>query len=360
MIGVRALNWASVIVIGALAGSAAADAAKLLVVAADGTGFSTVQAAIDSIPDGSQQPVTIYIKPGTYTGQIKISANKPPIRMYGDDAQSTILIFNLEAKLPGPDGKPLGTTKTASTYVQANDFEADDLTFSNSTPRDVAQALALAAQGDRQIYRRCRFVGWQDTLYTNGGPPPASAPSTRSGGNPLLWQKPVTPANRLYFEDCHIEGGVDFIFGNSTAVFRNCEILSKRRGYLTAASTPQGVAYGYVFMNCKLTAREGVKDGSVYLGRPWREYANVIYLNCEMGPQINAAGWSEWKSAPERIKTAYNAEYGSTGPGATIEERAPWSHQLTADQAKAITVQSVLGGEDHWDPKPSAQPASRP
>jgi len=292
MIGLRWVSWMSVILIGALAGSAAADAAKLLVVASDGTGFGTVQAAIDSIPDGSKQPVTIYIKPGKYTEQVRIGAGKPPIRMYGDDAQSTILTFNLEAKLNGPDGKPLGTFKTASTYVLANDFEADDLTFANSTPRDVSQALALAAQGDRQIYRRCRFIGWQDTLYTNGGPPPATAPSTQGSGNPLLWQQPLPPANRLYLEDCHIEGGVDFIFGNSTAVFRNCEIHSKRRGYLTAASTPQGVAYGYVFMNCKLTAGNGVRDGVVYLGRPWREYANVIYLNCEMGPQINAAGWS--------------------------------------------------------------------
>ena len=163
-----------------------------LVVAADGSGqFSTVQAAIDSIPQTTTNPVTIHVKPGIYTEAIVISRDKPPIRMRGDDANSTVLTFNRQANALGPDGKKLGTFRTASTVVQANDFEADEITFANSTPRDISQALAISCLGDRQIYRRCRFLGWQDTIYTNGGPPPgpvvpwmslvaASRPSSRN------------------------------------------------------------------------------------------------------------------------------------------------------------------------------------
>jgi pectinesterase len=330
-----------------------------LLVAADGSGhFSSIQQAIDSIPPGGNQLVTVHIKPGVYTEHISIALDKPPIRLYGDDAAATVLTFNLTHNTLGPTGIPIGTAKSASTTVRANDFEADDLTFANSTPRDVSQALAIAAEGDRQIYRRCRFIGWQDTLFTNGGSPPLTQGDTRPSnvrtGMPATTAAPTASwANRLYFESCYIEGGVDFIFGSSTAIFRNCEIHSKRSGYLTAASTLEESEYGYVFMNCKLTADPDIKPGQVYLGRPWRDYSNVIYLNCWIGPQINKAGWSPWKSVPKRIHTVRYSEYHSTGPGASPATRVPWSHQLTDEQAAAITIDSVLGDSDNWDPKPS-------
>jgi len=330
---------------------------KTLTVAADGSGqFTSVQQAIDSIVPGGKDRVTIHIKPGTYTEHITIAPDEPPIRMFGDDAAKTVLTFNLTHNTPGPDGRTIGTAKSASTTVLANDFEADDLTFANSTPRDMSQALALAAEGDRQIYRRCRFLGWQDTLFINGGSPPLTPGDTRpsrprGGSSPATTTRPTsTWTNRLYFDNCYVEGGVDFIFGNSTAVFKNCQIHSKRAGYLTAASTLGDACYGYVFMNCDLTAADDVEPGSVYLGRPWREYANVIYLHCRMGPQINAEGWSPWKSVPQRIHTVRYAEYGSTGLGASPQTRVPWSKQLSDREAKVITVELVLGGPDHWNP----------
>jgi pectinesterase len=335
-----------------------------IVVAADGSGdFKTVQGAIDSIQPGAPDQ-TIHVKPGAYTENIKIGHDKPPIRMYGDDAATTILTFNLQANVLGPDGKKIGTFKSSSTYAESDDFEADEITFANSTPRDIGQALAISCLGDRQIFRRCRFLGWQDTIYTNHGsspaaeapiPKPTTAPATQTAIVPATTE-PVPSANRLYFEDCHIEGGVDFIFGNSTAVFNRCEIHSKRHGYLTAASTPKGVAYGYVFMDCKLTASPDVANGSVYLGRPWRQYANVVYLNCSMGPQISPDGWSIWKAAPNRIYTVRYAEFGSTGPGGSSEKRVKWSKQLSADEAAGITIEEVLSGSDHWNPaySPSA------
>jgi pectinesterase len=337
-----------------------ADDAKPIVVAQDGSGqFSTVQAAIDSIPTGGTSLVLVHIKPGKYKEQITLSEDKPPIRMYGDDAETTILTFDRQARMKGENGKPIGTFKTASTYAYASDFEADDLTFENSTPRDISQALALSALGDRQIYRRCRLLGWQDTLYANGGNHgptlPTSEPSTRA-----VEAGSVPPTARQYFEDCYIEGGVDFIFGNSTAVFNRCLIFSKRKGHLTAADTPQGVAYGYVFMNCTLLAAKDVAEKSVDLGRPWRDYANVVYLNCDMGPQITAAGWGEWKGFPERDQTVRYAEFGSTGPGGDMSGRVAYEQKLSADQANAITIQSVLGGPDNWDPHPVPPPGNPP
>jgi pectinesterase len=324
---------------------------KEITVAADGTGqFTTVQAAIDSIALTSP-PVTIHIKPGIYTENITIQRAKPPIRMYGDDAKTTILTFNHQANMLGTDGKKIGTFKTPSVYVYADNFEADELTIANSTPRDISQALAISCLGDRQVYRRCRFLGWQDTIYTNGGSSPG--PEAPIPSKPVATTAPVAvavPANRLYFEDCYIEGGVDFIFGNSTAVFNRCEIHSKRHGYLTAASTPRGVPYGYVFMDCKLTASPDVTAGTVYLGRPWRQYANVIYLNCWMGLQISKDGWSPWKAAPNRIYTVRYAEFNSTGPGANPDSRVKWSEQLSAEEVGAITIEAVLGGGDHWNP----------
>jgi pectinesterase len=213
--------------------------------------------------------------------------------------------------------------RTASTLLRANDFTAENITFANSTPRDVAQALALAANGDRQTFRRCRFLGWQDTLYLGDG--------------------------RKYFEDCHVEGGVDFIFGPGTALFKNCEIHSKRHGYVTAASTPKDAPFGFVFVGCKLTAADDVKAGSVYLGRPWRDFGAATYLDCAMAAHVRPEGWHNWNQ-PAREKTARYAEHNSNGDGAAPKTRVSWSKQLTDEEAKAITVAAVLGGKDGWDP----------
>jgi pectinesterase len=364
MCGVGALCLAMV-----LTTAARADAGKTMVVAADGSGqYKTVQSAIDAIPAG-KDPVTIHILPGTYTEQITIAEDKPPIRMYGDDANTTILTFNLNAKMKDADGVALGSLKTPSTTVLSNDFEADDITFANSTPGQVAQALAIRISGDREIFRRCRFLGWQDTVYTNGksDEDAANQPSATTNPSPTTW--PTDPAalaaaqpaaNRIYFEDSYIEGGVDYLFGNSTAVIRNCELHAKQKGSITTASTPQGVAYGYVFMNCKLTASDEVDDGKVFLGRPGKGCPNVIYMNCDMASEISPAGWSIWKKAPDRIKSALFAEYQSTGAGASPDTRMQYGHQLSDAEAKAITIQSVLAGADNWDPKPTAEPTSQP
>jgi pectinesterase len=303
-----------------------------LVVAPDGSGdFRTIQAAIDAAPTDRPRPTVIVIRPGTYKEHLRVPKDRPPLHLWGEDALRTTLTFDLHAQSPDSTGRPVGTRRSASTTVTANDFTATGLTFANSTPRDVAQALALAAEGDRQVFRHCRFLGWQDTLYVGGG--------------------------RTYFEDCYLEGGVDFILGPGTAVFRNCEVHSKRAGYVTAASTPQPSAHGLVFLGCRLTAAAGLADNSVYLGRPWREHASVVFVDTWMGPHIRPAGWSIWRGT-ERHRTARYGEYQSRGPGASPAARVGWSRQLAPGEAKEMTPLAVLRGQDAWDPGVSADPAS--
>ncbi|PYS49348.1 MAG: pectin esterase [Acidobacteria bacterium] len=294
-----------------------------LFVAADGSAkYKSVQEAIMAVPAGTHDnPVIIHIKPGTYKELIYIQREKRFFRLVGENALKTILTYDLNANLTGRDGKPIGTFRTPSTQIDADDFTAENITFENSAG-PVGQALAVRVDGDRVQFRNCRFLGWQDTILLNRG--------------------------RQYFEDCYIEGHVDFIFGAATAFFERCHIHCLRDGYITAASTPDNQPFGFVFSHCKITgAAPNVK---AYLGRPWRAYSNVIYLNTEMSEVVRPEGWNNW-NFPEREKTARYAEFGSTGPGANPRARMPWSKQLTKSEAKAITVEKVLGGADGWKPK---------
>ena len=223
----------------------------------------------------------------------------------------------------GPDGKIIGTFRTASTFIDADDFTAENLTFENSAG-PVGQALAIRIEGDRVAFRNCRFLGWQDTILANRG--------------------------RHYFEDCYIAGHVDFIFGGATAFFERCHIHCLRNGYITAASTPTEQPFGFVFSHCKITG-EG-PDVKTYLGRPWRAFASVIFLNTEMSDVVRPVGWHNWDK-PDREKTSRYAEFKSTGPGAQKEARVSWSRQLSAAEARGITAEKVLRGADGWNPKGS-------
>jgi pectinesterase len=194
------------------------------------------------------------------------------------------------------------------------------MTFRN-TSGDHGQAMALRLAGDRAVLRDCRLLGWQDTLLTHSG--------------------------RHYLKNCHIEGRVDFIYGGATSVFDGCDILSKQGGYVTAASTPEDQPFGYVFLNCTLSGDE--TNTPTYLGRPWRPFASVAFLNCVMGSHIRPEGWHNWGKESNE-KTARYAEYKCTGPGADRAKRVAWSRELTDDEAAKYTVKYVLAGKDGWDP----------
>jgi pectinesterase len=293
-----------------------------LTVAPDGSGqFRTVQEAIMAVPSGSREnPVVIHIKPGIYRELIYVQREKCFFKLAGENPTNTILTFNLYAGITNAEAGPIGTFRTPSTTIDADDFTAENLTFENSAG-PVGQALAIRVDGDHAVFRNCRFLGWQDTILLNRG--------------------------RQYFENCHIAGQTDFIFGAATAWFEKCEIHALRDGYLTAASTPQDQPFGFVFSNCKITGEPGVKS---FLGRPWRIYASTIYLNCEMSDMVRPEGWNDWKK-PETHQTARYAEFNSNGPGANPKARVGWAKQLTDAGVEKITLKYVLGGSDGWNPK---------
>jgi PelA/Pel-15E family pectate lyase len=276
-----------------------AQAAKRIVVAADGSGdFRTVQQALDHLRDNNKEPVVIRIKPGVYNEQIRVSAGKNHVTLRGEDPQRTILTLKLSALQAG------NTRLAFSTLVNANDFRAENLTFENSFGTG-SQAVALFVDAERASFENCRFLGWQDTLFVNG--------------------------SRHYFKNCYIEGHVDFIFGTASAVFEDCTIHSKGQGYVTAhyrLSNEENT--GFVFLHCRLTG-ENTANG-VYLGRPWRPYARVVFLDCWLGSHIRPEGWDNWRD-PAREKTAWFGEYKSKGPGANPKARVAWSRQLTDAEA---------------------------
>jgi pectinesterase len=185
----------------------------------------------------------------------------------------------------------------------------------------------MYAEADRAAFRHCRFLGWQDTLRADS---------------------PHGGIGRQYFSDCYIEGHVDFIYAAGTAVFDHCHIHAKADGYLTAASTLQNNPFGYVFLDCQVTAGPLVDKG-FYLGRPWRPYAATAFIRCELPDKLQPDGWHKWNETTNHLTTRYS-EYKSTGPGAHPEARCDWSKQLTDDEAKAYTVTNILQGADGWNP----------
>ena len=298
-----------------------------LVVAADGSGnFTSVQAAVDAAPANSARPFVIFLKPGTYKGHVLVPPDKPFLVFRGLDAANTIITDDKNVFATDAQGEKLGTPASSTVLVRADNFTAENVTFEN-TAGNHGQALAMYITGDRGVFRHCRFLGWQDTLR---------ADSPRGG------------VSRQYFEDCNIVGHVDFIYAAGTAVFNRCHIHCVANGYITAASTARRTPFGYVFFGCRITVDPAVTG--TYLGRPWRPYAKVVFLNTEMPSEIRPEGWHNWGNVTNEI-TAYYAEYKSTGPGARPETRVKWSYQLTDEEARAYTVQNVLKGRDGWNPE---------
>ncbi|MDB5355446.1 MAG: pectin esterase [Phycisphaerales bacterium] len=304
------------------------------VVAADGSGdFRGVQEAINAVPAGNAQRVVIHIRPGLYRGQVVVPRDKRLISIVGEAPDKTLITETWNLRTIGKNGLPLGVFGAATFIVLADDFEAENITFENASGNH-GQAPAVSVSGDRAAFHRCNFMSWQDTLLLNQG--------------------------RQFFDSCYVCGSVDFIAGGATAFFESCRLHCLTGGYITAACTPQEQAYGFVFSKCQITA--GPDRYNIFLGRPWRSFANVTFLRTEMPVSVDEAGWDNWR-VPEREKTARFAEYHSTGLGAHASSRAAWSKQLTDEQAKEITKESVLRGKDGWDPKAvgeAAEPVATP
>lgn len=296
-------------------------AQKKIIVAKDGSGnYKTVQQALDAITLNNKKPITIFIKNGIYKEKLHLDSSKNFVTVIGEDKFKTILTYDDHTGKVSPKGDTINTRTSASFVVKANNFTAENITFQNNAGFSAGQAVGLESDGDKASFYNCRIVGNQDILFTNND------------------------NSRQYYKDCYIEGTTDFIFGSSTVWFERCHIHSKKNSHVTAASTPQQHQFGYVFSDCILTGDTTLH--SVSLGRPWRQYANIAYIHCYIGPHIKPEGWSNWNNT-DNYKTTRYSEYKNYGPGANISSRVSWSHQLTDEEVKKYTLKNVSGD---WDP----------
>ncbi len=294
-----------------------ADIKYDITVAKDGSGdFTTIQAAINATKAFPDRRITIHIKNGVYHEKVKVHAWNNLLTLEGESTDKTIITYDDYF-----DKLNLGRNSTFFTYtllIDADDCIVKNMTIINSSG-PVGQAVALHLEKDRCEVVDCKIMGYQDTVYTAG------------------------EGSRQLFLRCYIEGSVDFIFGAATVLFQDCELHNKTNGYVTAASTFKGTDFGYVFKNCKLTADASVEK--VYLGRPWRNYAQTVYISCDLGKHIAAEGWKNWHEAEQ---TAFYAEYDCKGEGYNPKERVAWSKQLTKKQAARFTMENVF---KDWSPE---------
>ena len=285
-----------------------------MVVAKDGSGdFTTIQGAIDATKSFPDKRITIYIKNGVYHEKVRVPSWNPMLSLIGEDAGKTIITYDDYFKKINRGRN--STFFTATLLVEADDFQAENLTIQNAAG-PVGQAEALHVEGNRCVFKNCHILGNQDTLYVSG-----------------------ENSNQFYV-NCTIEGTTDFIFGSATAVFQSCTIVSKSNSFITAASTTKGKKFGLVFLDCNLKAAEGVNK--VFLGRPWRTYAKTVFIRCNMGDQIRPEGWQDWGNQEAHTKSFY-AEYDNTGAGANTAGRVKWAHILTQKEAKKYTIANILG-----------------
>lgn len=290
-----------------------------LTVTTDGSGdFSSIQKAIDNLRAFTPEPHVIYLKPGVYKEKVLIPTWMTDLSIIGENAETTVVTWDdYSGKVEG-----MHTFVTYSTLIGGNDIYVKNITFQNNA-EPLGQAVAIHVEGDRVVFENCRFLGNQDIVYLG-----------REGA-------------RQFFLNCYIEGTTDFIFGPSTALFKKCDIHSKKNSYITAASTPKVSRFGFVFIDCELTADSDVDK--VYLGRPWRDYAQTVFINCVMGKHIRPEGWHNW-NRPEVESQVFYAEFGSVGEGSSSDKRVSWSKQLTSKEAKIYSVTNILSGCDNWNP----------
>lgn len=323
----------------------------------DRDAFTTIEEALSQLPEDTLTPVTIRIKPGTYREKLTVSRSN--VTLVGEDVRTTVIAFGDYANQIMPDGSKRGTFRSYTLFLDGNDITLSNLTVRNDAfPRSKAgQAVALYADGDRLTVENCRLISYQDTLFT--GPLPPKPLSAGGFTGPKEFAQRIV--GRQYYKNCYICGDIDFIFGSAIAYFENCEIASVYSeiptaahpdgsplyGYATAASTPEGYPYGYVFEGCAFTGT--CPDNTVFLGRPWRNYAKTVLLHCYLGSHIRKEGFHDWNK-PEAHETMFYAEYQNTGEGAAHSERASYVKHLTDEEAAHYTREAVLSGEDHWQP----------
>lgn len=314
------------------------------VVAADGSGdYKTVQEAIDAAPVGRAFPWLIFIKNGEYKGHVDVPANKPYLHFIGQERDKVIIT---DDKLCGGDNA-VHVSVGATVVVNSNNCYFDNLTLENSWGHDKQagpQALALNTSGDRTVFKNVAMLSYQDT-----------------------WITPSTSNYRVYAKDCFIEGAVDFIYNSGNIYIDNTTLYINRKsgGYIVAPSHAADVKWGYVFMNCTITAPGNPAETDVWLGRPWHNQPKTVFINTTAEVTIPAAGWYEKMGGLPALWAEYNTMDGDGNPldlslrrssyWKEVDGEQVWVHNvknvLTAEEAAEYTVKNVLSGSDNWQPE---------
>lgn len=309
--------------------------------------FQNVADAIQSIPKDNQEPVTISIAPGIYHEKITVDRAFVTLEGTGKSSEDTVLTFDDYANSIMEDGTKMGTFRSYSVLIDAHDVTVRNLTIENASgdSKTHGQAIALYADGDRITIDSCRLLGHQDTLFTGPLPPKEIV---KDG---FIGPKQFAPRinGRQYYKNCYICGDVDFIFGSATAYFEDCTIESLSRsveegiqGYVTAASTPEGQDYGYVFYRCRIVSKD-CPPASVYLGRPWRDYAKTVFVGCVVGEHIHPALFHDWnkEKARETVFYGITSENGEGGEK-SFPNRADFVQILGKEQLEFFSKENVL------------------
>lgn len=325
----------------------------MMIVSKDGKGdYSCIQAAVDAAAGRTgDAPARILIRAGEYREKVVI--HRDHVLLEGEDRDSTLLVWNGCAKDQYPDGTEKGTFLSSTLMITGNDVTVQNLTVCNDAGdgREVGQAVAAYAAGDRGIWRNCRFLAHQDTLFCG----PVRLPNVKedidgrcgSAEESLRVEDGPLTRSRQYFEECFIRGDVDFIFGPYRCWFERCTLfMNERGGWYTAANTNREQPFGFVFHRCLLTGE--CASGKAFLGRPWRKASAAVFLECEMREQVAPEGFCDWDG--ERVVTDRCGEWRTCGPRADQRTRHPAQKRLTDGEAAGITVRAVLGGLDGWRP----------
>ncbi|KAL2609185.1 hypothetical protein R1flu_027758 [Riccia fluitans] len=303
---------------------------RKIVVDKSGKGdFRTIQAAVNAVAHENRERVTIRIRPGVYKERVRIPKDKPYITFQGYPNLTIITFDSIASDVKSPkDNTTLSTFGSATVGVDAMYFFAINIIFQNSAsippPGSVGkQAVALRISGDMAAFYNCQFLGGQDTLYDHHG--------------------------RHYFENCYVEGTIDFVFGNGRSLYKNC-ILNALDNYGAPGSVtaqkrnPNTLDTGFSFVDSSVTG-----TGQVYLGRAWGNYSRVVFARTYMGDVVIPVGWDDW-GIKDRERTAFYAEFNCTGPGAQTSGRAPWSRIISAKEAKPFLSSAFINGRQ-WLPR---------
>ena len=321
----------------------------MYIIAQDGSGdFTTVQQAIDAVPSGDRAPAILLIRSGVYRERVIV--HRDNLRIIGEDPEKTIITWSGCAKDTYPDGREKGTFLSATLLVLGDDVTVEGLTVRNDAGdgRDVGQAVAVYAAGDRGVWRNVRMIAHQDTLFCGPLMPKVEADiapySSTAECVESVGDCPLTHS-RQYFENCFIQGDIDFIFGPYRCWFESCTLhMNARGGWYTAANTPEEQPYGLIFHRCTLTGE--CEAGKAFLGRPWRRFARTLFLECAMDDCVAPQGFRDWDDV--RVITARCGEWRTRGADMTL--RHPAQKRLTEEEALCVTLPEVIGGWDGWRP----------